>query len=142
MTGGRRMILSLVLVAGLPSLAAARDGLEGVKSCRGILDAAERLACFDREAVKLEPPRFAGRLGVTTDRFSIERPTRLRFQSDGAIFVLYLKDDHDRVVQNLHIGGGGEDSYVIEHAGTYYLQINGSESWRIWLEPHPTTTRN
>ncbi len=59
----------------------------------------------------------------------------LRYQSDGPIFVLYLKAPDDTVIQNLHIGGGGEDSYLIDRPGTYYLDVSGSESWRIWLEP-------
>lgn len=113
----------------------ARDETAGIKACRGVTSDDARLGCYDREVGKLVKPDYEGRLSLVTDRFHVEAPTRLRYQSDGAIFVLYLKSDKDEVVQNLHIGGGGEDSYVIEKPGTYFLQINGSESWRIWLEP-------
>ncbi|MEQ1669965.1 MAG: hypothetical protein ABL893_03820 [Hyphomicrobium sp.] len=127
-------ILCTGLLTGVSSaLAADRTG--GAVKCLMITSDAERLACFDREVRKLVDPKFAGRLNLTTDPFDVVAPARLRFQSAGAIFVLYLKRGKDEVVQNLHIGGGGEDSYVIETSGTYFLQINGSEGWRIWLEP-------
>lgn len=72
---------------------------------------------------------------MITEAFEITRPTELRYQSDGVIFVLYLRDAKGEVLQNLHIGGGGDASYLIEKPGTYSLQINGSESWRVWLDP-------
>lgn len=113
-----------------------------VSDCLSIRDDTGRLTCFDREARKLVEPRFAGRLSKTTEPFSIERPTVLRYQSDGPIFVLYLKAADGAVVQNLHIGGGGEATYLIERPGTYFLDVNGSESWRIWLEPAATPKAN
>lgn len=130
-------------LAGVPvsSGAHARDD-EGPLRCLSIGADAERLACYDREVRRLVAPSFEGRLHKTTDRFQIERPTRLRYQSDGAIFVLYLKASDGEVVQNLHIGGGGEATYLIEHPGTYFLDVNGSESWRIWLEADPTQSTN
>lgn len=115
--------------------AVARNTPSGAVECLTVKDDTERLACYDREVRKLIEPRFSGRLNVVTERFEVKAPTRLRYQSDGAIFVLYLKTGEDDVVQNLHLGGGGEDSYVIEKPGSYFLQVNGSESWRIWIEP-------
>ena len=111
--------------------AASASTTAGVLDCLSIRDDVGRLACFDREARKLVEPRFAGRLSKITEPFSIEQPTLLRYQSDGPIFVLYLKDADGAVVQNLHIGGGGEATYLIEQPGTYFLDVNGSESWRI-----------
>lgn len=113
----------------------ARNSASGAVACLDVKDATERLGCYDREVRKLIEPRFSGRLNAVTERFEIKQPMRLRYQSDGAIFVLYVKTGEDDVVQNLHIGGGGEDSYVIEKPGQYFLQVNGSEGWRIWLEP-------
>lgn len=129
--------LALVALGAAPALmpAQARDGRDGPRACLSIAPDAERLACYDREVRKLVEPNFAGRLNKTTDRFRVEQPTLLRYQSDGAIFVLYLKSADDTVLQNLHIGGGGEASYLIETPGVYFLEVNGSESWRIWLEP-------
>lgn len=115
--------------------AAARSATGAAVECLTVKDDSARLACYDREVRKLIEPRFSGRLNVVTERFEVKEPTRLRYQSDGAIFVLYLKTGEDDVVQNLHLGGGGEDSYVIEKPGSYFLQVNGSEGWRIWLEP-------
>lgn len=129
----------LGLAVTLPMLgwvaAAHGEAQDGLQACRSIGADAERLACFDREAARLAPPRFSGRLGFVTAPIEIESSTTLRFQSDGAIFVLYLKTADGSVLQNLHIGGGGEATYLIEHPGTYVLDINGSKSWRIWLEP-------
>ncbi len=91
---------------------------DGPLACLAIVAEAERLSCY------------------------VDRPTRLRYQSDGPIFVLYLKAADGEVLQNLHIGGGGEASYLIEKSGTYFLDVNGSESWRIWLETEPTQSTN
>lgn len=132
----RIMLISTLTLGGLagrPATSIAReDG--GPRMCLGVTDDAERLSCYDREVRKLVPPTFSGRLSKTTDQFQVEHPTRLRYQSDGAIFVLYLKSSDGAVVQNLHIGGGGEATYLIEQPGTYFLDVNGSEGWRIWLE--------
>ncbi|MCW2318348.1 hypothetical protein M2322_003917 [Rhodoblastus acidophilus] len=46
-----------------------------------------------------------------TELFTLDRPHRLRFRSDGVIFVLYLMDAKGEAIQNLHIGGAGEDEY-------------------------------
>lgn len=122
-------------VASCTAIARADEALSRLQKCRLILNSGERLACYDREAAHVAPPRWQGRLSLVTEKFNIEAPTVLRFASEGVIFVLYLKDDAGEVVQNLHIGGGGEDRFLIEKPGTYFLQINGSEGWRIWLEP-------
>jgi hypothetical protein len=115
--------------------AIAEDAADRILKCRPIATAAERLACFDRESARMAPPRWQGRLSLVTEQFTVDEATVLRFASEGVIFVLYVKDATGEVVQNLHIGGGGEDQYVIEKPGRYFLQINGSEGWRIWLEP-------
>lgn len=132
--------LSLSLLAA--DAAAAAEPHEALRACRDVADDAARLTCYDREVARLTAPRFAGRLSRITEPFEVDRPTLLRFQSDGAIFVLYLKSTDGEVIRNLHIGGGGEASYRIEKSGTYVLDINGSESWRIWLEPINDTRIN
>lgn len=131
--GMRGAAVLTVLAVETPAL--AHNELDGVRACLLRTESADRLACFDREVRKLAKPTFEGRLNVVTDPFVIEKPTLLRFQSDGVIFVLYLKNGNDEVIQNLHIGGGGEGTYLIAKPGTYFLQINGSDHWRIWLEP-------
>ncbi|MDQ8698476.1 hypothetical protein [Hyphomicrobium sp. LHD-15] len=132
----------MVLAAAWAQPARAAESRDGALQCLAIADDAPRLACYDREVRKRVTPSFSGRLNKTTERFHIEAPTTLRFQSDGAIFVLYLKSDANEVIQNLHLGGGGEASYVIDRSGIYFLDINGSESWRIWLEPHSDQKTN
>jgi hypothetical protein len=113
----------------------ARDSADGIRACRDIAQDAERLQCFDLAVQAMDPPTYQGRLSLLTEPFELDGPAKLRFQSDGAIFVLYVKDADGTVLQNLHIGGGGEDIYRIAQAGKYRLQINGSEGWRIWVEP-------
>lgn len=123
------------MMAMMATMAAADEVTKEFAACRVVGGDEARLACYDRLAAKVVPPRFAGRLTVETEQFVVDRPTVLRYQSDGPIFVMYLRDANNHVVQNLHIGGGGEDTYVIEKPGVYSLHINGAETWRVWLEP-------
>ncbi|SEP39462.1 hypothetical protein SAMN02799625_05905 [Methylobacterium sp. UNC300MFChir4.1] len=127
------------LAAGGPAHA-VDAGLEGsvragFAKCRVLEDERERVRCYDKLATLLSPPRYQGRLTAQTDPFEITAPTLLRFESDGPIFVMYLKDAQGGIVQNLHIGGGGMATFLIEKPGTYSLQISGSETWRVWLDP-------
>ncbi len=140
----RALRLALIGMAGTSVAAgeAMTREQDGPRTCLTIENDAARLACYDIAVRKLVAPSFSGRLNKTTGSFAIARPTLLRYQSDGAIFVLYLKAADGAVVQNLHIGGGGEATYLIEQPGTYFLDINGSESWRIWLESDPAQTTN
>ena len=130
----RRVIALLALTAAGELAASSIDIPKELQGCRKLADRDQRLACFDGLAIRHSPPRFAGRHGATTDAFTIASPQRLRYQSDGAIFVMYLRDADGKVAQNIVLHGGGEDSYAIEKPGTYFLQVNGSETWRIWLE--------
>lgn len=108
---------------------------QALQTCYALADQNERLVCYDKAAQKFVKPTYKGRLGRVTKPFTLTSPHRLRFRSYGVIFVLYLRDEQGRVLQNLHIGGGGEDEYVIKQPGTYSLKIHGSTSWEIWLEP-------
>lgn len=129
-------VMSAVGPAAAMAVAVAQP-LDDIRACPAIANDAERLACFDRTVRKFTAPKFEGRLSTTTERFHVDRPTQLRYESDGPIFVLYLKADDGSIIQNLHIGGGGQATYLIEQPGTYFLDVNGSETWRIWLEPPP-----
>lgn len=136
---GPAAVAAALSVAG-PAAAEQRFEVELKRSfaaCREMTELTGKLACYDRLADRLTPPTFQGRLTLQTDLFEIDRPTRLRFESDGVIFVMYLKDERGDVVQNLHIGGGGDDSYMIDKPGKYSLHINGAESWRVWIGPLP-----
>jgi hypothetical protein len=106
-------------------------------TCRAMADQTQRLSCYDHLAGLAQgaAPRWAGRLSFQTETFTIDRPTLLRFESDGVIFVMALKDGHGEVLQNLHHAGAGEGRYLIARPGSYSLQINGAEGWKIWLEP-------
>lgn len=133
-----RSILALMSTGLLAvSLPVSADVNAAFEQCRAIVQPERRLECYDNldlKALSAKKPDFAGKRTAKTEMFKISEPTQLRFQSDGAIFVLALHDSEDNIVQNLHIGGGGEDTYLIEEAGDYYLRVNGSTKWRIWLE--------
>ena len=108
---------------------------QALQTCYALADQKERLACYDKAAQRFVKPTYKGRLGMVTEPFNLKTSHRLRFRSYGVIFVLYLRDEQGRVLQNLHIGGGGEDEYVIKNPGTYSLKIHGSARWEVWLEP-------
>lgn len=108
---------------------------DGLQNCRFIPESGERLQCFDDMALQFAPANYSGKLGHVTELFKLEVPHKLRFRSHGVIFVLYLRDQEGNVLQNLHIGGQGEDEYLIEEPGEYSLKIDGSAAWDIWLEP-------
>ncbi len=135
--------LWLLLSTLLPVYAQGAAVGRALEHCREKPAAAARLACYDQiDVQRLEQvarPRFAGKLSHKTDVFEIVQPTRLRYQSDGAIFVLALHREDGSVEKNLHIGGGGEDRFLIRQPGRYFLRINGSTTWRIWLEAPEST---
>lgn len=108
---------------------------KAIQHCRFIKQDKKRLSCFDAMALRFGPPTYKGRLGTITDNFTIHQPHLLRYRSQGVIFVLYLRGDKGQVLQNFHIGGSGEDEYLIKNKGTYSLKIHGSSSWQIWLDP-------
>jgi hypothetical protein len=64
----------------------------------------------------------------------VPEPSLLRFESRDAIMVAYLLGANGEVVQNLHHGGAGEGSHLIERAGAYRVQVNASGGWRIRVE--------
>ena len=108
---------------------------KALQQCRLKKDDKERLSCFDELARRFAPPTYKGRLGTVTDNFTLKEPHLLRYRSQGVIFVLYLRDKEGNVLQNFHIGGGGEKDYLIKKPGIYSLKIHGSASWEIWLDP-------
>lgn len=131
---GRRLGFALAMTC-VASASFAQSLTETLLACHAIAPVGERLACYDALARKQAPPRFVGNHNAVTELFSLDRPHRLRFRSEGVIFVLYLMNARGEVIQNLHIGGAGEDEYLIDKPGVYQLRINGAEGWRIWLDP-------
>lgn len=129
------VVFQLAIAAGAQESAETGVLRQAWRGCREIEADDRRLACYDRLRSHFEPPRFQGRLSATTPLFAVEHRALLRYQSDGPIFVMYLEDEHGNVVQNLHLGGGGEASWMIEGSGAYRLEVSGSDSWRIWVEP-------
>lgn len=126
------------LLTRLADAKAAEFGAE-LRGCEAIAPPQARLECLDKAAARylrrLDPPKWLGRHHFQTEGFTIHVPTTLRYRSEGVIFVLYLKDASENIVENLHIGGVGEGEYRIAKPGTYSLDINGAEEWQIWLFP-------
>lgn len=109
-----------------------------INLCRTIVQPDLRLGCYDgldlKQLDNASVPRFSGKRSVKTELFSISGPTVIRYQSDGAIFVLAIHDKAGEVVQNLHIGGSGEDQFLLEEPGEYFFRVNGSNTWKIWFD--------
>lgn len=137
------LLVTMLMLLASPTLAV--NGDDPVKSafaqCKNIDDAAARLRCYDDlvidELMATDEPRFAGKHTLKTDPFTITQPTQLRYQSDGVIFVMAVFNEQGEIIENLHIGGGGEGRYLLESPGRYYLQMNGSTTWRVWFESPP-----
>lgn len=105
-------------------------------ACGGIGDGVQRLACYDALAgdAGLSPLlQFSGSGSGTIGPVSVPASTRLHFESDDAVLVIYLFDDQGNVLQNLHRAGAGAGSHDITAAGSYRIQIDATGGWRITL---------
>ena len=137
--GVRGVYTAGLLALAVPTATAAvHDEAAGLavalQQCRKLGDESRRLACYERLARDNAPADYSGRLGFRTPVFTLDVPTRLRYRSQGVIFVLYVLNERGEVLQNLHLGGGGDGDYLIAEPGRYSLQIDGSARWQIWLE--------
>lgn len=134
-------IIGFVLTSSLSAHLYADPITKAFNKCKIIEDQYQRLNCYDSLVIEdlmgNNEPQFSGKHTLKTELFTLTEPTQIRFQSDGSIFVMAIYNEEGDVVENLHIGGGGEDSYILEQPGRYYLQVNGSTTWRVWLEPPP-----
>jgi hypothetical protein len=140
MVGNKFLLAVLISMSSLSNASLKNEGngidvVKALQQCKKIENKNDRLTCFDKLAQRFSPPKFNGRLNRVTEVFTLDKPHRLRYRSYGVIFVLYLRDVEGNVIQNLHLGGTGEDSYLIETPGNYTLKIQGSDRWEIWLEP-------
>ncbi len=79
-----------------PVSAGAKESLGPFTQCRSVRSDAERLKCFDAAVKALAAPTFQGGSVLLTEPFELKGPAMLRFQSDGAIFVLYVKSADER----------------------------------------------
>ena len=106
--------------------AAADDVAREFARCRAMAESEARLGCYDKLASRVVPPRFAGRLTVETEQFRIDAPTVLRFQSDGPIFVMYLRDANTKFVAS-------SSSYdYIQSDDTHPTYTGGTVSAGLW----------
>lgn len=117
-----------------PAPARADDLAAGLRACRGEASDGRRLACYDALDAKRLLASFAGAGSGTTAAFDVAGPSLLRFESLDVIMVVYLLGADGQVVQNLHRGGAGTGSFLIEEAGVYRVQVDASGGWRISVE--------
>ena len=61
-----------------------------------------------------------GRGSGVTPQFEVATQRLMTFESSDAVMVVYLLNERDEVVQNLHKGGKGEGFFLIEVPGRYH----------------------
>ncbi|MBY5986321.1 hypothetical protein [Roseovarius atlanticus] len=89
------------------------------------------MTCFDELAAAEDAEEFTGSGSGVTPQFDVVAPRLMTFESSDAVMVVYLLNERDEVVQNLHRGGKGEGSYLIEMPGRYHVQVNATGHWKI-----------
>lgn len=124
---------ALLALSAAPSVKAV-DVPTGLTACRQLSDDQARLICYDALVLPIQTRQFKGSGNAITPRFEVSRPSRLGFESQDAVMVIYLLDASGAVVQNLHKAGAGQDSFLIETPGWYSVQINATGGWRVELE--------
>lgn len=129
----RRLAAVLAGLLAIPP-ATADELAAGLRACRSVSADPARLACYDALSGHETIAEFSGVGSAVTPRFELAAPSLLRFESRDAIMVVYLLGAEGEVVQNLHRGGAGEGSYLIQRPGAYSVQVNASGGWRIWVE--------
>lgn len=129
-----RLVILAAISGALAAPATAAPLEQALAACRALSDTGARLSCYDRLPLADEGRTFTGKGSGVTERFLIEAPQVLSFDTDDAVMVLYLLDENDQVVQNLHRGGAGGGRYLIDRPGTYHVQINATGGWTVRLE--------
>lgn len=128
-----RLVGACALIIGwlAPSQVMADPVATGLNACRQIASDARRLTCFDELAAAEDAEEFTGSGSGVTPQFDVVTPRLMTFESSDAVMVVYLLNERDEVVQNLHRGGKGEGSYLIEMPGRYHVQVNATGHWKI-----------
>lgn len=129
--------LVALIAALIPNGAVADILATSLGTCRAISDNQTRLACYDALPLPGSGEVFEGKGNGVTPPFDISAPRLLNFESNDAVMIAYLLDDGGRVIQNLHRGGAGRGSYLIETPGRYHLQVNATGGWRMTLTAAP-----
>lgn len=140
------------LVFGLAAAAAAgaaaaqtaparADALERLVGCRGVTDAAQRLACYDQAADALDQAERSGEV-VVLDRAQVEETRRGLFGFAMPSLDVFTRgadapeiDDVPFVIRSAN--GVGRSNWVFEmEDGSVWRQIDGV----MWNRPQPGQT--
>lgn len=128
---GRLVTLSFVAGCFIPYQSPATPLAAGLVTCREVISDVERLTCYDRLADTGQGEQFNGQGSGITPTFEVAAPRLMTFESEDAVMVVYLLNAQDEVVQNLHRGGAGGGSFLIETPGQYHVQVNATGRWTI-----------
>ena len=102
--------------------------------CAALLSASERLSCFDALA---QPGFVHSGTGAAEVPLDVKEPQLLHYESSDVVLVLEIMQAPQRLIQNIHLGGQGEGSFLIDAPGRYFVRVRASGSWRLWLAPPP-----
>jgi hypothetical protein len=130
-----RLVIVVALGIWAPAMPALSETVAAkVAACREITEADDRLVCYDALTVTKIEWEFSGKGNSITPQFEVTAPRQLYFYSDDVVMVLYLLDERGDVLRNLHRGGTGAGTYLIETPGRYAVQVNASGGWVVRVE--------
>lgn len=102
--------------------------------CRGILNADERLSCYDALADGGLRFHQTGHGGAEFQHIDLAATDTLVFRNRDVVMVVTVLNAAQDVVQNLHIGGASTERFHARTEGAYNLQIDATGNWDLWVE--------
>lgn len=140
-------LLAGALVNGSPAWAqtAAPERLAGeIAACRMVEDPTERLRCYDAaadadaEAGVVDDGRvvleLAGEDDFDSDSFVSPSPWHLRWETEGSIFTVELRDMAGELIGIIgNQIGRGEDRSPVQAPGEYMLAVRAIGAWQLWV---------
>jgi len=140
--------LLALAVAGAPGAASAEERLAAeLAACSMLEDPTERLRCYDAlagseadaagevavddGAMLLE---LAGEDDFDSDGFAAEAPWHLRWESEGSILTVELRDAGGELIDIIgNQIGRGEGRSNDQPPGAYGLAVRAIGAWRLWV---------
>lgn len=130
---GRLVILCSLVGALISPESSASSLATELKLCRELVADQPRLSCYDALFLPSVSNVFKGQGSGLTPEFMVTAPRLMRFHSSDAVMIVYLLDETGAVVQNLHRGGAGEGTHLIQDPGRYSIQVNATGHWEIQI---------
>jgi hypothetical protein len=116
-----------------------------LNECLSILNADERVACYDRlaevatgkgAANEAETWELTGQGSVVTQPITMDRLWSLAWETDDYAVSFELLSAEKNLIKSLGVQmtpGSGEKKEL--NAGTYRIRVGGSGNWRLTAEP-------